>query len=199
MSDSADRARLGMWAFLATEALFFGGLFLGYAVYRGAHFGAFAEGSRHLDLLLGTANTAILIASSFTMALAVEAAESERGRRPTVAFLSATVGLGIVFLGIKSYEYAEKFHQGLFPGPGFHQAASPVELFYCFYFAMTGMHALHMVVGVGLLATLALMILFGRGLAGRATAVEMAGLYWHFVDCVWIFLFPLLYLVDRHA
>lgn len=198
MSDKADRARLGMWAFLATEALFFGGMFLGYAIYRSAHFAEFAEGSLHLDLFLGTANTAILIASSFTMALAVEAAESERRRR-TAGFLGATLALGILFLGIKFYEYADKFHHGLFPGPGFSQVSSPVELFYCFYFAMTGMHALHMIVGVGLLTTLALMVLFGRGLPARATAVEMAGLYWHFVDCVWIFLFPLLYLVDRHA
>jgi cytochrome c oxidase subunit III len=186
-----------MWAFLATEALFFGGLFLGYSVYRGAHFAAFAEGSRHLDLILGTANTAILIGSSFTMALAVEAAENGK-RRSTVWFLSGTLTLGILFLMVKFYEYAEKIHQGLLPGPHFHGGASPLELFYCFYFAMTGMHALHMVIGIGILATLALMVKFGRGLPGRATAIEMTGLYWHFVDCIWIFLFPLLYLVDRH-
>ena len=185
-----------MWAFLATEVLFFGGMFLGYMVYRGAYFAAFAEGSRHLDLILGTTNTVVLLASSLTMALAVDAAEGAR-RVSALSCLLITIVLGSVFLGIKGYEYFEKFREGLVPGPGFHEGATPVELFYSFYFAMTGVHAIHMVLGIGLLAGLAIAIAFGRGL--RSRTVEMAGLYWHFVDCVWILLVPMLYLVDRHS
>jgi cytochrome c oxidase subunit III len=196
-----EAVTLGMWAFLVTEIMFFGGLFAGYTVYRSAYFEAFAEGSRHLDIVLGTVNTAILIGSSLTMALAVQAAQ--RGRREAqVRFLVLTILLGLAFLGIKAVEYGHKFEQHLVPGrffawPG--PLASNVQLFFSFYFAMTGMHALHMVIGIGLLTWLAVQA--GRGRFGPAyyTPMEVSGLYWHFVDIVWIFLFPLLYLIDRHV
>ena len=195
-----EAATLGMWAFLSTEVLFFGGLFTGYAVYRANFPEAFAEGSQHLDILLGGINTAVLISSSLTMALAVHAAQS--GRRQTlIAFLLATILLGSVFLGIKVVEYSHKFHDHLVPGPSFQfpgPFARQVQLFYSFYFAMTGMHAVHMIIGVGILAGLISMAWKNRFSAEYYTPVEVTGLYWHFVDIVWIFLFPLLYLLGRH-
>ena len=195
-----EASTLGMWAFLGTEILFFGGLFAGYSVYRLAYPQAFAEASNHLDIVLGTLNTAVLIASSLTMALAVFAARFA-GRRAQMAFVLSTLALGIVFLVIKAVEYTHKFHEHLFPGSGFQfdgAHADQARIFFSFYFAMTGMHALHMVIGAGLLVALAVMAWRGRFSANYYTPVEMVGLYWHFVDIVWIFLFPLLYLIGRH-
>jgi cytochrome c oxidase subunit 3 len=196
-----EAVTLGMWAFLITEIMFFGGLFAGYTVYRSTYFDAFAEGSRHLDLVLGTINTAILLGSSLTMALAVQAAQRSR-RGPQVVFLLLTILLGLAFLGIKAVEYGHKFEQHLIPGrffswPGPH--ASNVQLFFSFYFAMTGMHALHMIIGIGLLIWLTIQAGRGRFTAEYHNPMEVSGLYWHFVDIVWIFLFPLLYLIDRHV
>ncbi len=196
-----EAVTLGMWAFLITEIMFFGGLFAGYTVYRSSYFEAFAEGSRHLDLALGAVNTVILLGSSLTMALAVQAAQRSR-TRPQVVFLLCTIVLGLAFLGIKAIEYGHKFEQHLVPGrffswPGPH--ASNVQLFFSFYFAMTGMHALHMIIGIGLLAWLTIKAARGRFTAGYYNPMEVSGLYWHFVDIVWIFLFPLLYLIDRHV
>jgi cytochrome c oxidase subunit 3 len=189
---------LGMWVFLATEIMFFGGLFLGYTVYRASYAPAFLDASRHLDLVLGSVNTAILISSSFTMALAVHAAQTGR-RRWLLVFLLATAALGLVFLGIKFVEYAHKFEEHLFPGAGFRYPRADIlahaELFFSFYFAMTGLHAAHLVVGVAMLAVLAVMAALGRFSPLYYTPVELGGLYWHFVDIVWIFLFPLLYLL----
>ncbi|MFB3817144.1 MAG: cytochrome c oxidase subunit 3 family protein [Candidatus Methylomirabilales bacterium] len=196
-----EASALGMWIFLATEVMFFGGLFAGYVVYRGAYPEAWAEGSRHLDITLGAVNTVVLIGSSLTMALAVRSAQIGR-RGGQLLFLLLTILLGSVFLGIKAIEYGEKFREHLVPGTSFRWEGSDpqhVQLFYSFYFAMTGMHALHMVVGVGLLAVLLLMARRGRFSPAYYTPVEIVGLYWHFVDIVWIYLFPLLYLVDRHV
>ncbi len=199
-----EAATLGMWVFLATEVMFFGGLFLLYIVYRGAHAAAFAEASGKLDLALGATNTAVLIASSLVMALAVRAAQTGAGRRVQVALLAGTMALGLAFLGIKAVEYHHKLEAGLVPGPAFAGAYGPgahareAELFFSLYFAMTGLHALHMVVGVGLLAVLAALAFSRRFSAAYFAPVENVGLYWHFVDVVWIFLFPLLYLVGAH-
>jgi cytochrome c oxidase subunit 3 len=195
-----DAAQLGMWVFLVTEILFFGGLFLTYSVYRVLYPGAFAHASNHLDLTLGTINTAVLIGSSLTMALAVHAAELGR-RRGQVLFLVLTIVLGSVFLGIKGVEYAHKFHEGHVPGPYFTYSgddAPQVELFFSLYFCMTGLHATHMVIGIGILSVLIWMARRGRFGPEYYTPVELTGLYWHFVDIVWIFLFPLLYLIGRH-
>ncbi len=197
-----DASGLGMWVFLLTEILFFGGLFTIYTVYRSLYPAAFGHASTHLDIRLGTINTAVLIASSLTMALAVHTAQVSRNGRLVALFLVATIALGGVFLGIKGVEYAQKFHEHHVPGPSFHyEGADPqqAELFFCLYFLMTGLHAIHMVIGVGILGVLVVMALRGRFGPGYYTPVELTGLYWHFVDIVWIFLFPLLYLVERHT
>jgi cytochrome c oxidase subunit 3 len=191
-----DAATLGMWTFLATEVLFFGGLFTGYAVYRSAMPEVFAAGSRRLDFPLGTLNTAVLLVSSLTMALAVQATETGRRLRLRLC-LAATMALGVAFLFIKFSEYADKFREHLVPGHGFEApAGSPphVAIFFSFYFVMTGMHALHMIVGEGLLGTLLVRAFRGGVGAGRPAPVILTGLYWHFVDIIWIFLYPLLYL-----
>ena len=200
MDQQRETATLGMWAFLITEVLFFGGLFAAYAVYRYMYLSAFVEANHHLDVTLGAINTGVLICSSLTMALAVRAGQMGK-RAQIVLFLVLTMALGAAFLGIKSVEYAHKFHEHLVPGAFFHYEgvhAPQVEIFFSLYFAMTGMHALHMVIGIGLMVALVLQTMRGRYHAGYYAPVEMVGLYWHFVDIVWIFLFPLLYLIGRH-
>jgi cytochrome c oxidase subunit 3 len=176
-------------------------MFAAYATYRVLYADAFAAGSHHLDVVLGTVNTAILITSSLTMALAVHAAQVGRQGR-LVAMLGCTMLLGGAFLVVKAFEYAEKFAHHLVPGPSFSwpdpAQAGNVELFYSLYFAMTGVHALHMVIGLGLLTWLLVKARRGRFSPAWSNPVEMTGLYWHFVDIVWIFLFPLLYLIGRH-
>jgi cytochrome c oxidase subunit 3 len=190
-----------MWVFLVTEVMFFGGLFAGYVVYRSKYPQAWIEGSHQLDITLGAVNTVVLIASSLTMAMGVWAAQQGR-RRMLIIFLLLTILLGSVFLGIKAVEYSHKFHEGLVPGQffSFQSSAPPgnVELFFGFYFAMTGMHALHMVIGIGMLSVFVWMAARGRFSQDYFTPIEVGGLYWHFVDIVWIFLFPLLYLIGRH-
>ncbi|OGB95292.1 MAG: cytochrome oxidase subunit III [candidate division NC10 bacterium RBG_16_65_8] len=196
-----EASTLGMWAFLLTEIMFFGGLFAGFFVYILGHAPAFAEGSRHLDLTLGAVNTVVLLGSSLTMALAVRSAQQGHRNGQTI-FLALTIVLGLVFLGIKGLEYAHKFEQHLVPGPQFGLEgphAQSAQLFFSFYFAMTGVHALHMVVGVGLLSWLLVNAWRGKYTPTYYTPVEISGLYWHFVDVVWIFLFPTLYLVARHG
>jgi cytochrome c oxidase subunit III len=195
-----EAGSLGMWIFLVTEIMFFGGLFTAYVIYRSLFPTSFAHASRHLNVALGTTNTVVLITSSLTMALAVWAAQTDR-RRATVRALLATIGLGAVFLGIKAYEYAHKFHEGLVPGPAFSYPGSDAphaQLFFSLYFTMTGLHALHMVIGIGIMVWLLAAARAGRFSAAYHTPVEVTGLYWHFVDIVWIFLFPLLYLIGRH-
>jgi len=196
-----DASVLGMWAFLVTEVLFFGGLFMAYIVYRTKDPLAFTEGSHHLDITLGALNTGVLIASSLTMALAVYAGQQAK-RFWQLLFLGLTLALGLVFLGVKGVEYAEKFRDHLVPGAGFvwegQAAPNHVEMFYSLYFAMTGLHALHMVIGAGLIIWLMVMSARGRFTREWSTPIEIGGLYWHFVDIVWIFLFPLLYLIGRH-
>jgi cytochrome c oxidase subunit 3 len=189
-----------MWVFLATEVLFFGGMFAAYAAYRALFPGAFGHASRHLDVTLGTTNTVVLITSSLTMALAVHAVQTGR-RRGGALWLGLTMALGAIFLAIKGWEYARKLDEGLLPGPAFVYPgadAPQAELFFSLYFAMTGVHALHMVIGIGLLTWLVLRVRSGGVSAVYHTPVELSGLYWHFVDIVWIFLFPLLYLIGRH-
>lgn len=190
---------LGMWVFLITEIMFFGGLFLVYTIYRAANPEAFAAGSHHLDIKLGGFNTVVLIGSSLTMALAVHAAELGK-KRSQVVYLVSTLVLGAIFLGVKAIEYSHKFHEHLVPGPHFHFAHAPreVQLFYSLYFAMTGMHAFHMIIGMGILIWLIRKAAQGGFTKVYHTPVEIFGLYWHFVDIVWIFLFPLLYLLGRH-
>jgi cytochrome c oxidase subunit 3 len=175
-------------------------MFTGYAVYRWAYPRAFAQASRELEIMWGATNTLILICSSLTMAMAVHAAETGRRKR-LVEFLLATMALGLIFLGIKGIEYAHKFAHHLVPGSSFVFAApygQTAQIFFSFYFAMTGMHALHMIIGVGLLTALVIRAWRDEFTPRHHAAVEITGLYWHFVDIVWIFLFPLLYLIERH-
>lgn len=192
----AEASRLGMWAFLATEVLFFGGLFAAYAVYRCAYPAAFTAGSRHLAFWIGTTNTALLLTSSLGLALADHAARAGR-RRAVGRSLVAAWLLGAAFLALKGWEYRQLYEEHLVPGVNFaaRGAPAPLELFLCLYFALTGLHAVHLMIGLGAIGWL-----LGRNRAGRAAErsgpVEMVGLYWHFVDCVWIFLYPLLYLVN---
>ncbi len=188
---------LGMWLFLATEVLFFGGLLTGYTMYRSSYPAAFGEASRTLDIVAGTINTMVLLGSSFTMAMSVHASQLGK-RRLLLLCLTATILLGLVFLGIKGFEYHEKWEEHHVPGPGFiwaGQNGRVAQLFVFFYFALTGLHALHMLIGIGIMSVLLTQTWRGRV---RNYTVEISGLYWHFVDIVWIFLFPLLYLVDRH-
>jgi cytochrome c oxidase subunit 3 len=191
-------ASLGVWVFLAGEVLFFGGLFVGYTVYRLQYPDAFHATSRHLYLWIGAVNTAVLLTSSLTVALAVHAAAAgERGR--TLRLLLATIGLATIFLVLKAVEYSLDYRDGLVPVLHFepaHIGADPAhaQLFLSFYFIMTGLHALHVTAGILVMAGLAGLIAW-RGVGDHANAVEMTGLYWHFVDIVWLFLFPLLYLL----
>jgi len=199
-------ANLGMWLFLVTEVMFFSGLFAVYTIYRYLYPEAFHEGSRHLDLVLGTINTTVLLLSSLTVALSVRAAQLNR-QKQLVWLLVATIALGTVFLVIKAVEYSHKFEEGLVPGSGFQlrhpydeafadsSRARHVELFFAVYFAMTGFHALHMVIGLGIFITVLVLAIRGTFHSEYYTPVEVTGLYWHFVDIVWVFLFPLLYLV----
>jgi len=202
--DSFEQQReasfLGMWVFLVTEVMFFGGVFTAYVVYRLAHPYAFALGSHELDITLGAINTAVLIGSSLTMAMAVWAAQTGR-RKSIVGWILATIVLGMVFLGIKYVEYSAKFEHHLFPGPNFQWPgpdAPHVEMFFNLYFALTGLHALHMVIGMGILLVVAILAWKGRFSPQNHNLIEGIGLYWHFVDIVWIFLFPLLYLLGRN-
>ena len=202
-------ATLGMWTFLATEVMFFGGLFAGFAVYRFTDSTAFAAACRRLSVLAGTINTAVLLTSSLTMALAVRAGQ-EGNAKQQVRFLLLTMLLATTFLSIKSYEYYMDYHEHLIPGVNFKTDKLPMpagatpleikqtELFFVFYFFMTGLHAFHMVIGIGVMAWMALLAGRGRFTREYHTPLELTGLYWHFVDLVWVFLFPLLYLIDLH-
>lgn len=195
-----DASVLGMWLFLITEILFFGGLFAGYTVYRTMYPLAFQAASKHLQVLLGAGNTGILISSSLTMVLAVNSARSGN-KSKTSFYLLSTILLGLAFLGVKAYEYHEKFVEHLVPGTSFSFPAYEgpgSQLFFSFYFAMTGLHAIHMVIGMVILIILWLQNQKGKFTAAYNTPIDMTGLYWHFVDIVWIFLFPLLYLIERH-
>ncbi|HEY1467551.1 MAG TPA: cytochrome c oxidase subunit 3 family protein [Candidatus Acidoferrum sp.] len=231
LEQQKDSANLGMWIFLVTEVMFFGGIMLTYAVNRHVYFPAFAVGSNTLSLTLGGTNTIVLLASSFTMAMAVWSAQV--GKKQLIPlFLLLTITLGFVFFGIKYVEYAQKFHHHLVPGRSFDifycsdhpdqcndisakemeeerdlltktRALDPdlnahAQLYYSAYFGMTGLHALHMIIGAGLLFWLLTNSLKGIYTPEWNTPVDTVGLYWHFVDIVWIYLFPLLYLIDRH-
>ena len=195
-----EASQSGMWLFLATEIMFFGGTFIGYTIYREAYFEVFGQASNHLSVWLGALNTAVLICSSLSMAMAVHSAHQGR-RRKIIFYLLLTMVLGAVFLGIKFTEYYHKYEENLIPGLNFvfkEGNSGQAAIFYSFYFGMTGLHALHMIIGLGLLAFLAIQAARERFSPLYYTPVEMTGLYWHFVDIVWIFLFPLLYLVGRH-
>ena len=196
-----DASTLGMWVFLVTEIMFFAGLFLAYAIYRREFAGVFALASNTLDVVIGAVNTAVLLCSSYTMVLAVRAAQIG-SRKALIVFLILTILLGGIFLGVKAYEWNQKFEEHHVPGPSFHLEGTteqgPAQLFFSLYFTMTGLHALHMVIGEGLMLFLLWQAYAGKYAPSYYTPVDVGGLYWHFVDVIWIFLFPLLYLIARH-
>jgi cytochrome c oxidase subunit III len=197
-----------MWAFLATELMFFGGALTAFVVYRTFYADAFAQASReHMSIPLGTINTAVLLCSSLTVAMGVHFA-SHGQQRKLIWMLLATIALALTFLCVKAAEYYIEYRHGLVPGLNFHYpphhhedparlTANPanVELFFCFYFFLTGLHALHMIIGVGVFSFITYKAWCGRYTPEYYNPVEVSGLYWHFVDLVWIFLFPLLYLL----
>jgi cytochrome c oxidase subunit 3 len=191
---------LGMWIFIITEVMLFGGLFTAFTVYRLSYTKAFDIGSADMDIVLGAINTVVLICSSFTMVLAVHSAEAGKQKLLAV-FLIATMLIGAVFLGIKFTEYFKHYQEHKVPGVWFEgegPAAGNVQLFFVFYFLMTALHATHMLVGIGVLFVLLIRTLMGRFSAGYFTPVEMGGLYWHFVDIVWVFLYAIFYIPGLH-
>ncbi len=196
-----DSATLGMWTFLITEVLFFGGMFTAYVIYRSLYHDAFAATSQVMNVPLGGINTGVLICSSLSMAIAVRAAQLGQ-RKAQIISLILTMFFGVVFLGVKAYEYTEKYIEHLIPGPNFQFPEAPqyfhnAQILFFLYFAMTGMHAVHMIIGLGLLTFLLINAFKSKYGPTYYTPVEMIGLYWHFVDVVWIFLFPLLYLIGH--
>ena len=214
LEQQREASALGMWVFIAQEVLFFGGLFAAYTVYRSSYPEAFSAGSHHLSWKIGFFNTLVLIGSSLTMAMGVYSAAIGKKNR-VVGFILATILLGSVFLGVKYVEYGEKIrpcfgdgaHAGcLVPGERFDAsalhvegaAAGHVQIFFSLYFGMTGLHALHMIIGIPILLVIAGAAWRGRYSPEYHTPVELVGLYWHFVDIIWIFLFPLLYLIGSH-
>ena len=210
-----EATAFGMWLFLLTEIMFFGGMFAAYLIYRNWYYPAFAAASNTLSITLGAINTAVLITSGFAMAMGVWCAETRR-RKGLGISLIFTILFGLVFLGIKYVEYSEKFELHHVPGADFsisqfvhpsaasHETplspdmAEKTQIYFSLYFAMTGMHALHMIIGIALLVWLLVRAQQGAYTSGYVQPIEYFGLYWHFVDIVWIFLFPLLYLINRH-
>ena len=202
MAQQQDAASLGMWFFLAQEVMFFGGMFFVYILYRYWYHDGFVAASHHLDLFWGGLNTVILIVSSLTMAFAVRAAQLSN-RKGLMLNLVLTMVFGAAFLGIKAIEYSAKFRDHVIPGKHFqwHDVdPTGAQAFFSIYFALTGMHAIHMIVGLGIMSVILWMAYKNRFSKDYYTPVEISGLYWHFVDIVWIFLFPLLYLLGgRHG
>ncbi|HEY3283778.1 MAG TPA: cytochrome c oxidase subunit 3 [Armatimonadota bacterium] len=210
LEQQREATGLGMWLFLATEAMMFGGLFLAYTLYRWMLPESFAVGSKHLNIALGTGNTFVLLFSSLTMAMAVHAAAT-KNRRTMVLFLMVTWVLGAVFLGVKAVEWTADYHEGLVPAVSWHyfgehpeqvsllarhgEGPNHVMMYFVLYFCMTGLHAIHMVIGLLMVGIMILMGARGAFTQGNDQPVELVGLYWHFVDIIWIFLFPLLYLI----
>lgn len=192
-------ARLGMWLFLATEILLFAGLFVIYANYRFMFHDGFAAASRHLNLTLGTVNTLVLITSSFTAAMAVHYAKHAENKKVVVMFI-LTIAMALGFLVIKYFEYSHKFHVGQLPGPYFFDTEPTLQLpgvpmYFSIYFLSTGLHGLHVIIGMIVLGWVTVRANRNEFSARNYTAVELGSMYWHLVDLVWIFLFPMLYLI----
>ncbi len=199
MPQQVEASTLGMWTFLATEILFFGGLFLSYIIYRHTYFQAFADASRHTKIIHGSINTGLLLTSSFTMSLGIHAAQKGRNR-PLLGFLLLTIFLGCCFLGVKGLEYKSDIDEHLVPGLHFtHDLPVQGQIFWFLYWMMTGLHSLHLIVGIGLLAVIAWLAWRRTFSVHYHNPVLISGLYWHVVDVIWVWLYALLYLVNRHA
>lgn len=200
LAQQHEARTFGMWIFLVTELMLFGALFTLYGAYRVFYPEAFAAASNRLDLTIGTANTAVLIVSSLMMALAVQRAQRGSSRMSIALLLVMTAGLGTLFLGLKGYEYYLHLVNREVPGLNFQYEgalAPQVELFFMLYFVMTGVHAIHLMIGIGVVGVMTVRALLGQFTPASYTPLELSGLYWHFVDIIWVFLLPLLYLIGR--
>jgi cytochrome c oxidase subunit III len=199
LDQQAHAARLGMWAFLGSEVLLFAVLFALYAAYRTMYSADFEAAIAHNNLLIGTVNTIILITSSLTVVLALAQVEKDRPLRAG-ALLAISVCFGLVFLILKGIEYAQHLHEGIYPGAAYHFAEMPgygARLFFTLYYLMTGLHALHVIVGMLLLGWIMMGTFTRQYSAPRSIQVELGALYWHLIDIMWIFLWPMLYLMHR--
>lgn len=199
MNQQNESYTVGMWVFLVTELMFFGGLFAAYIIYRSNYYPGFFAAHEHLDWKLGGLNTLVLLTSSLTMALAVRAAML-KNYRAQIGFLSITFLCATGFMVIKAFEYYAKYEHRLIPGPNFDTATYSIpgeQLFYSLYFAMTGLHGFHVLIGMVVIGTFIIRAWINRKKDVDYMPLEMAGLYWHFVDLVWIFLYPLLYLIGK--
>jgi len=195
-----ETASIGMWVFLANEVMMFGGLFVAYTVYRASHPEAFAAGSADMNILLGSINTAILLTSSLTLAFAEHSAQAGN-QRLLGLFLILTMLIGLVFLGFKFTEYYQHFQEHKAPGIWFNDSspyAASIQMFFVFYYVMTGLHAVHMIIGLGILSVLLFRAVLGTFTAEYHTPIMFGGLYWHFVDIIWIFLYAIFYLPGLH-
>lgn len=193
-----DAAKMGMWIFLVTEILFFGGLFAAYIVYRAWYPELFTLASEELNTLWGGVNTLVLIGSSLTVAMAIKSAQLNQKKNIAIN-LGITLALAAVFMVIKYFEWTHKFHLGIFPGEfyAFEGIDHPkANIFFSLYYLMTGLHGIHVVIGIGLMIWLLVRSMKGHFDSEYYTPVEITGLYWHLVDIIWIFLFPLFYLID---
>jgi cytochrome c oxidase subunit 3 len=193
-----EASKLGMWLFLATEVLLFGGLFVSYAVYHFLHPELFRAAHRFLDVKMGALNTVVLLTSSLTVALSIHAAQQNK-RGMLIFNLVVTLACAAIFLVVKYFEYSHKFHDGLLPGYHFTNGTLPnpdqAHIFFGIYFLMTGLHGIHVVLGMGVLSWLLARSIRGDFHDQYYAPLELGGLYWHLVDVIWIFLFPLLYLI----
>ncbi len=197
LEKQAHAARLGMWLFLATEVLLFTALFAGYGVYRYLFQDAFAQASRHIETWIGLVNTLVLVTSSFTVAMGLNRATRGDGRG-TAMFFGLSVLLALVFLGFKAVEYTHHFEEGQLPGRfyTYQEVQAPgAALFFALYFLITGLHGIHVVIGATVLTVVGVRAARGAFTAEYHVGVELAGLYWHLVDLIWIFVFPLIYLI----
>jgi len=201
MEQQFDTAKLGMWLFIATEILLFGGLFVGFGMMQNRYPREFVEAHEHLVRWQGALNTVVLLISSFTMVLAVESAKTNK-RAKTVGFLALTIVCACIFLVVKYFEYSHKFEEGWLPGKYYHAVGDSIAgshgyaTFFSFYFMMTGLHGIHIVVGIAILTWILLRAKKGEFSSTYYTPVELVGLYWHIVDMIWIYLFPLYYLIQ---
>lgn len=191
----AEASKMGMWLFLFTELLLFGGLFLVYMVYRLMNGEAFLKASYELNITMGTINTVVLLLSSMTIAMSITAIQ-KGNKKLSMLLLFSTIALSMVFMVIKYFEWSSKISHGIFPGMDAYNALSPGESLYFFlYYFMTGLHALHVIIGAIFIGVVIYLTNKGKITAERYSLTENAGLYWHLVDLIWIFLFPLLYLI----
>ena len=190
-----EAAALGMWLFLMSEMLFFGALFMAFSFSRALNPAAFTEAARHTEIAYGAANTVVLVTSSLTMTLAVRATDIGRARLATI-FLAGTAALGFLFLVIKGFEYHDDLQHHLFPGAGFTLGQNAKQVFWAFYWAMTGIHAIHLAIGIALVLRL-FWLLRSRQISAGSPQFEVASLYWHLVDAFWLVLFPVLYVAAR--